>query len=113
MNPLTGTPVLLVNPGIGLSTAAVFGGWSGLDVGPLDDWRIGRNDLEAPAREMVPQIGDLIECLNACHGVTLARMSGSGATCFALFHSETARARAATQVRERFPAYWTMESVLR
>jgi 4-diphosphocytidyl-2-C-methyl-D-erythritol kinase len=110
---VTGMPVLLVNPGIGLSTAAVFRGWKGIDGGPLDDWHTGHNDLEPPARELVPQIGSLLDCLNDRHDVTLARMSGSGATCFALFRSEAARARAVTEVRERFPTYWMMESKLR
>ena len=46
---LSGTPVLLVNPGVPLSTAAVFAAWDGVDRGPLGDWESGRNDLEAPA----------------------------------------------------------------
>jgi 4-diphosphocytidyl-2-C-methyl-D-erythritol kinase len=110
---VTGTPVLLVNPRIPLSTAAVFKAWDGIDRGPLGDWRDGRNDLEAPASELVPEIADLIASLVRCHDVTLARMSGSGATCFALFTSEAARGIAVTQVRAQFPDYWTMESVLR
>ena len=44
---LAGTPVLLVNPGIPLSTAEVFAAWDGVDRGPLGDWQAGRNDLEA------------------------------------------------------------------
>ena len=42
-----GTPVLLVNPRVALSTADVFAAWNGIDQGPLGDWREGRNDLEA------------------------------------------------------------------
>ena len=53
---LAGTPVLLVNPRRPLSTSAVFGGWDGIDRGPLDGWRDGRNDLEAPAIALVPEI---------------------------------------------------------
>lgn len=111
--PVTGTSVLLVNPGIPLSTGAVFDAWDGIDRGTLGGWREGRNDLEAPACKLVPEIAELVAFLTRCHDVTLARMSGSGATCFALFASEAARGRAVTEVRTAFPSYWTMESVLR
>ncbi len=110
---VAGIPVLLVNPRIALSTASVFREWDGLDRGPLGDWRTGRNDLEAPARKLVPQIVELLDWLNGCHDVTLARMSGSGATCFALFGSEMARADAMSGIANRFPDYWAMESVLK
>ena len=110
---VTGTPVLLVNPRIPLSTAAVFKTWDGFDRGLLSDWRDGRNDLEAPASALVPEIAGLITFLASRHDVTLARMSGSGATCYALFTSEEARGIAVTQVRAQFPDYWTMASVLR
>lgn len=110
---VTGTPVLLVNPRVPLSTGAVFRMWDGIDCGPLGDWRNGRNDLEAPACALVPEIAELVTFLVSCHDVTLARMSGSGATCFALFASEAVRGTAVKQVREQFPGYWTMESVLR
>lgn len=110
---VAGTPVLLVNPRVALSTAAVFRAWDGVDRGPLGDWRSGRNDLEAPACALVPEIVDLIDWLKDSHDVTLARMSGSGATCFAAFTSEAARAHAAAALAKRFPGYWAMESVLR
>jgi 4-diphosphocytidyl-2-C-methyl-D-erythritol kinase len=110
---VAGTPILLVNPRVPLSTAAVFKGWDGVDRGPLGDWRDGRNDLEAPACTLVPEIAELIAFLVRRHDVTMARMSGSGATCFALFATEVARANAVTKVKGRFPDYWTMESVLR
>jgi 4-diphosphocytidyl-2-C-methyl-D-erythritol kinase len=110
---VAGTPVLLVNPDIALSTAAVFRAWDGIDRGPLGDWRSGRNDLEAPACALVPEIVDLIDWLDRCHGVTLARMSGSGATCFAAFENEAARADATAALAKRFPGYWAMESILR
>lgn len=110
---VTGTPVLLVNPRIPLSTGAVFTAWDGIDRGPLGDWHDGRNDLEAAACHLVPEIAELVAFLSCRHDVTLARMSGSGATCFALFANKAARDRAVTEVRTTFPAYWTMESVLR
>jgi 4-diphosphocytidyl-2-C-methyl-D-erythritol kinase len=105
-----GTPVLLANPRVPLSTAAVFKAWDSEDRGPLADWRHGRNDLEAPARKIVPQIGDVLDWLAAQPGATFVRMSGSGATCFALFDAMTSRDAAAARV----PAeWWHMASVLR
>jgi 4-diphosphocytidyl-2-C-methyl-D-erythritol kinase len=107
---VTGIAILLVNPRIPLSTAAVFGQWDGIDRGPLSDWRSGRNDLEAPACAIVSDIADLIEWLGGCSGVTLARMSGSGATCFALFDTIAARDAAQANVA---PGYWAMATTLR
>ena len=92
---VSGAPVLLVNPRVALPTAAVFAAWDGDDLGPLGDWREGRNDLEAPARALVPAIGDIIAWLAARPGANFVRMSGSGATCFALFDSEEDRDTAA------------------
>jgi 4-diphosphocytidyl-2-C-methyl-D-erythritol kinase len=97
-----GTPILLVNPGIALSTAGVFAGWDGVDRGPLNDWREGRNDLEAAASSLVPTIGDLLDWLRARDGATFVRMSGSGATCFAMFGDGEARDAAAAAC----PADW-------
>ena len=111
--PVTGTPVLLVNPRLPLSTGAVFRAWDRIDNGPLGDWRAGRNDLEAPARTLVPEIAALADWLAGRHDVILARMSGSGATCFALFGSVEARQRATHEVAVAFPGYWAMESILR
>lgn len=110
---VSGMPVLLVNPGAPLSTGPVFAAWDGADRGALSDWRTGRNDLEAPARSLMPEIGTVLDWLSGRHDVIMARMSGSGATCFALFESETARARAAEAARRDHPGWWTMESVLR
>lgn len=110
---VTGTPVLLVNPGVPLSTARVFAAWDGVDRGPQGDWRDGRNDLEASACVLVPQIGRLIDWLRSCVGASVARMSGSGATCFALFDTIADRDRAAEAVADAFPNYWHLKSVLR
>jgi 4-diphosphocytidyl-2-C-methyl-D-erythritol kinase len=107
---VSGLPVLLVNPRVALSTRDVFARWDGVDRGSLGDWRDGRNDLEAPARLLVPAIGDVLDWLGAQDGVTLARMSGSGATCFALFEREEDRDRAAADC----PAdWWHLASFLR
>lgn len=110
---VAGTPVLLVNPGIPLSTAQVFAAWDGIDRGPLNDWRAGRNDLEAPARRLVPDIGTLLDWLTRQPGVTCARMSGSGATCFALFVDEAARNAAADAIKAEHPNWWTLSSRIR
>lgn len=107
---VAGTAVLLVNPLVGLSTGRVFARWDGLDRGPLAGWREGRNDLEPAARGEVPQIGDILDWLGAQTGVDVARMSGSGATCFALFESEATRDAAAAQCP---PQWWHLASNLR
>lgn len=99
---ISGVPVLLINPRVLLSTADVFDGWDGTDHGPLGDWRMGRNDLEAPAKALVPQIETVHAWLSVQPGAWFVRMSGSGATCFALFASEEARDSAA----ERVPREW-------
>ena len=73
----------------------MFAAWDGVDRGPLGDWREGRNDLEAPAINLVPEIADVLKWLRDQPGATFVRMSGSGATCFALFDSVAARDAAA------------------
>lgn len=115
---LSDMPVLLVNPGVAVSTGAVFRMWDGVDKGPLGDGApmalalAGRNDLEPPAREIAPVIGDVVALLAALPGVTLARMSGSGATCFALFDQAASRTAAAMLIRRERPAWWCLESTL-
>jgi 4-diphosphocytidyl-2-C-methyl-D-erythritol kinase len=99
---IAGTPVLLINPRAPLSTADVFARWDGIDRGALGDWREGRNDLENAAVELVPQIGLVLAWLSAQDGATLIRMSGSGASCFAIFDSVAARDRA----EEAVPREW-------
>ncbi len=107
---IAGTPVLLVNPGLDVSTRAAFAGWDGVDRGPLGEWRDGRNDLQAPALALVPQIAEVLDWLGEQDGARLARMSGSGATCFALFGDEAARDRAAAAVPGE---WWRLATSLR
>jgi 4-diphosphocytidyl-2-C-methyl-D-erythritol kinase len=107
---VSGAPVLLVNPRMGLSTADVFQGWEGEDGGPLDKWRDGRNGLQASAITLIPLIGGMLNWLSLQRGVDVARMSGSGATCFALFDSEDARDRAAEAVPRE---WWHLATTLR
>jgi len=99
-----------VNPGIPLSTKVVFEGWDGVDRGPLEDWRDGRNDLEPAAIALVPEIADVLPWLRGQPGADFVRMSGSGATCFALFADEAARDRAASQVPQ---PWWHLATRLR
>ena len=110
LSDLSETPVLLVNPRVPLSTAEVFAAWDGKDRGSLGEWREGRNDLEQPAKTLVPQIGSVLAWLSAQPGARLVRMSGSGATCFALFGSEEARDTAAIAVPRE---WWHLGSFLR
>ncbi|WP_062782701.1 4-(cytidine 5'-diphospho)-2-C-methyl-D-erythritol kinase [Novosphingobium capsulatum] len=114
-NDLAGCPVLLVNPRIPLATGPVFKGWDGVDRGPLPTGNLrtialdGRNDLEAPALALVPQIGEVLAALRAT-GAWLVRMSGSGATCFALFDDTAARDAAQAAMPG---AWWTLAGALR
>lgn len=107
---LSGTPVLLLNPRVELSTAEVFGRWDGFDRGPLEDWRRGRNDLESAATSLAPQIDGVLAWLMAQPGASCVRMSGSGATCFALFRSEAARDHSAIAVPRE---WWSLPTRLR
>lgn len=107
---IAGTPVLLVNPGVPLSTREVFAAWDGTDRDSLGDWRDGRNDLEEPARKLAPAIGDVLDWLSGEDGANFVRMSGSGATCFALFDSEETRDGAAAACP---PNWWHLATYLR
>jgi 4-diphosphocytidyl-2-C-methyl-D-erythritol kinase len=107
---ISGMPVLLLNPRAALSTADVFARWNGEDQGPLDDWRQGYNGLEAAATALVPQIETVLAWLGTRPGAAHVRMSGSGATCFAMFDSEAARDDAAMAVPRE---WWHLATALR
>ena len=111
---LAGTPILLVNPLIECLTAPVFKGWDGVDRGALDPlaWRRGRNDLADSAMDLVPEIDEVIAVLRA-QLPSVTRMSGSGATCFALFGSKAERDGAAGRIEKDHPDWWTMATSLR
>jgi 4-diphosphocytidyl-2-C-methyl-D-erythritol kinase len=112
---LAGMPVLLVNPRVPLSTGPVFKAWDGEDRGALPEGpaskiaREGRNDLEAPAIALCPVIAEVLAGLQST-APWLARMSGSGATCFALYESIAARDAAAAAIPSN---WWTMAGRLR
>jgi 4-diphosphocytidyl-2-C-methyl-D-erythritol kinase len=114
---------VLVNPGVALPTKAVFAGWtpSAIPAGGIDDAATGKlsgragllqllalqpNDLEAPAIALRPVIANVLDALRALSGCDLARMSGSGATCFGLFSTDASAHEAATVLAGRHPDWW-------
>ncbi len=116
--------LVLVNPGISLATPEVFGCLGGTfhtadniaDL-PADSRALARllaasgNDLEAAACRLCPRISDVLAALDASDGCLLARMSGSGATCFGLYARQAeAEAAAATLAR---PDWWSAAAALR
>ncbi len=127
VTPLPGLPaiaIVLVNPGVGVPTGKVFGALKerrgvGLPLPPVFAsagdlvayLKDTSNDLEAPARLIAPEINSVLEAI-AGEGALLARMSGSGATCFGLFASDDDAARAATAMEARNPGWWVAASHL-
>lgn len=112
--------MLLVNPGVACPTPAVFrartGPFSAPD--PLVEAApdiaalaaaLGRrrNDLTAAAVALLPVVAEVLARLDALDGCRIARMSGSGATCFALFDDGDAARRAAARVGAERPGWWT------
>jgi 4-diphosphocytidyl-2-C-methyl-D-erythritol kinase len=111
--------ILLCNPGVAVSTAEVFRARNKKTFSPPaelpDVWPSAaamadtlssmRNDLEAPAIGIAPVIGDVLAALGTLPGCLLARMSGSGATCFALFETPAAAINAAARLRAPW-WYW-------
>jgi 4-diphosphocytidyl-2-C-methyl-D-erythritol kinase len=117
-NDLAGTPVLLVNPRAPVPTGPVFRAWDGTDRGAMPGGSLrsialeGRNDLEPPAIGLCPVIADVLAALRA-HESVVARMSGSGATCFALYDSIDQRDAAAQALAVAHPEWWQMAGALR
>ena len=117
--------VLLVNPGVPVPTGPVFAARRGpfsaasrIDEAPQNAaalaalLRSRRNDLEQPALAQVPEIGRVLARLAAAPGCLLARMSGSGGTCFGLFEDEAAAAGAADAIARDDPAWWVQPTRL-
>ena len=117
---------VLVNPGVSVPTRDVFAKLdvrSGVDklVWPesfgsaelvFEFLATVGNDLEAPALKTAPAIGDVLSALRAANGIRLARMSGSGATCFGLFADAAAAQAAAAQIGRDHPRWWVQPTVL-
>ena len=111
---------VLANPGVTLATADVFAKLDQSDNAPMPeeiadfesvesaaDWLSSqRNDLEAPAIALQPAIADVLTALRDSDGCLLARMSGSGATCFGLYPDLDAASRAALTISAAQPDWW-------
>jgi 4-diphosphocytidyl-2-C-methyl-D-erythritol kinase len=118
--------LVLVNPGVAVSTAEVFGALERRDnpamplpLPPLPDatalaaFLAGtRNDLEPPAVLLAPVIGTATAALAAQPGCLFARMSGSGATCFGLFAARAEAEAAASALRDSHPGWWVAEALM-
>jgi 4-diphosphocytidyl-2-C-methyl-D-erythritol kinase len=128
-------PCVMVNPRVPVATKDVFQAL-GLRNGELlvgasdvlravawpepgasvEDWvealAASSNDLEAPATRIEPVIGQVISALNATNGAWLARMSGSGATCFAIYENTAEAQRAAQKIMLDHPGWWVHAGVL-
>lgn len=115
---------VLVNPRVSISTAKVFNAFDEMSVkggsilpsaaeGSLLLRAInGRNDLEAAAISLEPVIGDVLSVINNQTGCCLARMSGSGPTCYGLFKDASASLNAANAIRSIAPDWWCATTIL-
>lgn len=127
VEPYAGLPPLwlvLINPGVALPTPAVYRAYAaapaaprcsapGFPKGPWTDERqliaalsARANDLEAPAIALCPKIAEVLSALRAQEGCALARMSGSGASCFGLFSGRAKAGQAAQALARAEPAWW-------
>lgn len=128
-------PCVMVNPRVPVATKDVFralglrngellvgasdvieaAGWPEAGAS-LEDWvealAAGSNDLEAPATRIQPVIGEVLSALNATNGAWLARMSGSGATCFAIYENTADAQRASRKIQLDHPQWWVHAGVL-
>jgi 4-diphosphocytidyl-2-C-methyl-D-erythritol kinase len=132
---LPNMPCVMVNPRVPVATRDVFAAlglrngellvgvtdviramaWPD-DGASLADWiealAAGSNDLEAPAMRIQPVIGEVLSALRAADGTRLARMSGSGATCFAIFEDSAEAQRAAQRIQLDHPNWWVHAGTL-
>lgn len=128
-------PCVMVNPRVPVATKDVFKElglkhgqlrvgvtdvlkapkWPG-EGAPAEAWikalTAGTNDLEAPALKVEPVIGEVLSALRDAESVRLARMSGSGATCFAIFDDDAAAKRAAAAITLAHPEWWVHAGAL-
>lgn len=132
---LPSMPCVMVNPRVPVATKDVFrelglrngellvGAADVLEApawpeqgGSIADWvdvlETVANDLEAPALRIEPVIGDVLEALRSSAGVKLARMSGSGATCFAIYGAAAEAHAAAEHIRRDHPGWWVHAGTL-
>jgi 4-diphosphocytidyl-2-C-methyl-D-erythritol kinase len=116
-------PLVLVNPGVAVSTARIFANLKNrvgigqaakpkadLSVLALADYfKSNRNDLEKPAREIAPAIDEVLQAISHS-GALRTRMSGSGATCFGLFADDKSAEAAAAKIAEDHPDWWVKKA---
>jgi 4-diphosphocytidyl-2-C-methyl-D-erythritol kinase len=125
-------PAVLVNPRVAVPTKDVFAALrahldagKGGAAGPIFEsrprWKAkeliealadDRNDLESPAIKIAPVVAEVLADLRALRGSRLARMSGSGATCFGLFATAPSAAAAARALRGKHPGWWVRATKL-
>jgi 4-diphosphocytidyl-2-C-methyl-D-erythritol kinase len=116
-------PLVLVNPGVAVSTARIFANLKNrvgigqaakprADLSMLalaDYFKSNRNDLEKPAREIAPAIDEVLQAISHS-GALRTRMSGSGATCFGLFADDKSAEAAAAKIAEDHPDWWVKKA---
>jgi 4-diphosphocytidyl-2-C-methyl-D-erythritol kinase len=122
-------PAVLANPGAALGTKAVFAGWkpASTESASLDVEAIAKltsveplmhfltthtNDLEDAAIRLAPAVAEVLAALRACSGCRLARMSGSGSTCFAVYASAAEAIKAAESLHRKYPHWWLRATAL-
>lgn len=124
--PMEPMAAVLVNPGVSVATPEVFRGLRCKTNPPMTPWPEGggrtavmvwlaeqRNDLQAPAMAIQPVIGEVLAALRSLDGARLVRMSGSGATCFALFKDRAAAEKGAAALQSARPGWWVRPCTLR
>ncbi|NOX39517.1 MAG: 4-(cytidine 5'-diphospho)-2-C-methyl-D-erythritol kinase [Alphaproteobacteria bacterium] len=125
ITPLENMPpfaAVLVNPGVAVPTQSVFNSLKSKDNSPLNpipnsenpaDWiayiSMLRNDLEVPALQIAPVIDRVLERLGSSERCAIARMSGSGASCFGLFETREAAQLSAQKIRALEPDWWVVD----
>ena len=115
VNPRAASPTPAVFSGMGLARGEAAGeAFAGSLAGdPVTALARGRNDMQASAERLTPAIGETLAALEQTAQARLVRMSGSGATCFALYPDRHAAARAAASLRRARPAWWVRATYLR
>lgn len=120
---------VLVNPNKAVSTAKIFIQMNAsIDIRPydfvtgdvpkfvdvaqmIDFLKLQGNDMQPAAIDICPEIGDVLKALNECNDVMLARMSGSGATCFGLFATAKQAKNAALKLSNIYPNWWVVPTM--
>ena len=120
---LQSLPMVLANPGIQVPTPTVFSGLTDRQNPPMDElpveadagewvnWLLHqRNDLQSPAQDIAPAIGTCLAALKNTSGCQLARMSGSGATCFGLYPTQEQADAAAAEISAAQSDWWVVST---